>query len=77
MFVYVRQFCKCFWVQPIKLSMTILECSVAPDASHFPAMLPWCSIDCVSTRFLVSSMVSSRSQQTYLQENLIRHRDIF
>ena len=32
-----------------------LECSVARDTSHFPAMLSsWCSIDRVSTCFFVS-----------------------
>ena len=40
-----------------------LQCSVAPDAYHFPAMLSsWCSIDRVSTRFFCLSNVFPPSQ---------------
>ena len=47
-----------------------LECSVALNAPHFPAMLSsWCSIDRVSARFFVSPMNSPHNH------NLIRkHR---
>ena len=40
-----------------------LECSVAPDASHFPFMVSsWCSIDRVSTSFFVSPVSLPQSQ---------------
>ena len=44
-----------------------LECSVAPDASHFPFMVSsWCSIDRVSTRFL-SLQFSSHNHKRWNQ----------
>ena len=44
-----------------------LECSVAPNASHLPAMLSsWCSTDRASTRFFVSPIYSPHNH------NLIR-----
>ena len=47
-----------------------LECSVAPDTFHFPAMLSsWCSIDQMSTGFLFLQSIPPRNH------NLIRkHR---
>ena len=59
-----------FGCSQLNCPLQYLECSVAPNASHFPFMLSsWCSNDPVSTRFLISPMYFPHS------DNLIRkHR---
>ena len=47
-------FASVFGYSQLKCPWQSLECSVAPNASHFPDMLSfWCSTDRVGTRFFV------------------------
>ena len=59
-----------FGCSQLNCPLQSLECSVAPNASHFLFMLSsWCSIDPVSTRFFISPMYFPRN------DNLIcKHR---
>ena len=53
-------FASVFGCSQLNPPLQSLECSVAPDFSHFPAMRSsWCTTDRLSTRFFVSTMYSN------------------
>ena len=63
-FVYVDHFFAIvFGSSRLNLPWQSLECSVPPDASHFPFMQSsWCSTDRVSSSFFVSPVYSPHYQ---------------